>query len=374
MVNRCSCFRHFYSQFPPISLQIWFQNRRRKDVVGTDKKKQNDSTSSISSNSSKDSEEKADDNESSSEESVSGKDSPKDSDESVVPEVVLKSILSELIRFINDPLKGKKNRKKAKSKQKEKAAIKKGLTTTLLAGGYDMISPPNQITPSAFFEKLKNGFNHSKGSSAFESPRDGPRPVQISGVSSSSDNTVPAHSNSLGDANSIHTSQPNLMNHMSFLPNGFLPNGYSNIPLQSHPANLPVLSNMFPYRPLDATPSASVPSQTTPLSSASASGRTDNGRNIFAGGLGMSSPAHPGRYLGGIFPFPYLAEQPMLLSSARQPDQIYRPSPKYALPKFGEDPYQPLIISSLSNPYYSSASMTSWTNHSLPTPSTYTNL
>ena len=283
--------------------------------------------------------------------------------------MVLKSVINELIRFINDPLKGKKNRKKSKSKQKEKAALKKGLTNTLLAGGYDMISPPNQITPSAFFEKVKNGFNHSKGSSAFESPTDGPRPVQINGVSSSSDNSTPATSSKLGSAK---TSQPNLMNHMGFLPNGFIPNGYSHMPLQSHLGNLPVLSDMFPYRPLDTRPPpTSASSQTTPLSPASA--RTENGRNMYPSGLGLT-PDAPGRYLGGIFPFPYLAEQPMLLSSARQPDQIYRPSPKYALPKFGEDPYQPLMISSLSNPYYSSASMTSWTNHSLPTPSTYTNL
>ena len=355
-------------------MQIWFQNRRRKDVVGTGKTKQNDSTSSISSNSSKDSE-KADDNESSSEESVSGKDSPKDPEDSVVPEPVLKSVIAELIRFINDPLKGKKNRKKAKSKQKEKAALKKGLATTLLAGGYDMISPPNQITPSAFFEQVKNGFNHSKGSSAFESPRDGPRPLQMNGVSSSSDNTSSSISNGLGNAK---TSQPNLINHTSFLPNGFMPNGFSNIHLQSHPANLPMLSDMFSYRPaLDARPkeimSTGAASQAAPLSSAGASGRTDNDRSIFPGGLGMSSAA-PGRYLGGIFPFPYIAEQSMLLSSVRHPDQIYRPAPKYAVPKFGEDPYQPLMISSLSNPYYSPPSTSSWTNHSLPTPTTYTNL
>lgn len=337
--------------------------------MGAGKSKANDeSNSSVSSNSSKDSE-KADENESSSEESVSGK----DSEESVVPQVVLKSVIAELVKFINDPLKGKKNRKKAKSKHKAKAAIKKGLTTTLLAGGYDMVSPPNQITPSAFFEKVKNGFNHSKGSSAFEIPRDGPRPVQINGVSSTSDRPQPVVSNSSGKTKA---SSLNVPYHGSFIPNSFMSSGFGGLPLQSHPPNMPVLSDLFSYRAyLDTRQkelSAGDGSQTSSFTPSTANG-SENNRNIFANSLGMSS-APSGRYLGGIFPYPYIAEQPMLLSSIRQPDQIFRPSPQYALSKFGEDPYQPLMISSLSNPYYSPPTTSSWSNHNLPGTTTYTNL
>ena len=292
-----------------------------------------------------------------------------------MPDVVLKSVIGELIRFINDPLKGKKNRKKAKTKQKEKAAIKKGFATTLLAGGYDMISPPNQITPSAFFEKVKKGFNHSKQSSAFESPRDGPRPLQINGVSSTSDRSSPAASGSLSHTK---TSPMNISSHSNIFPNGFVPKTFNNIPLQSHPSNnLPVLSDLFAYKScLDARQkeimSAGSGPQATSFPSSVSSARTENERNIQPSGLALG-PAPPGRYLGGIFPYPFIAEQPTILSSARQPDQILRPSPQYALPKFGEDPYQPLMISSFPNPYFSPPS-SSWTNHPLPNSTTYTNL
>ena len=326
-------------------------------------------SNSSSSSSSKDSE-KADDNESLSDESTS----EKDSDESVVPNVVLKSVIAELKRFINDPLKGKKNRKKAKTKQKEKAAIKKGLATTLLTGGYDMISPPNQITPSAFFEKMKNGFNHSKGSSAFESPRDVPRPLQINGVSSSSDNSPTPVSDS---HDNTKTSPVNTSSYGNYLPNTFMPNSFSNIPLQSHPpSNLPVLSD-FSYKScLEARQKDIMSSSTGPHSthySSASTGKNENERNVQPSGLPMG-PAPPARFLGGFFPYPFIAEQPVILSSVRQPDQIFRPSPHYALPKFSEDPYQPLMISSLSNPYYSPPSSASWTSHTIPNPTTYTNL
>ena len=360
-----------------LCFQIWFQNRRRKDVVGTGKTKQgDDSISSVNSNSSSSSKdsEKADDNESLSE----GSASDKESEESVVPNVVLKSIIGELKRFLNDPLKGKKNRKKAKAKQKEKASLKKGLATTLMTGGYDMISPPNQVTPSAFFEKMKNGFNHSKGSSAFETPRgDAPRPLQINGVSSSSDNRSPPVS---GSHDNTKTSLGNTSNYGNYIPSGFMPNGFSNMHLQSHPPNnLPVLSDLFSYKPhLDTRPKdirsdirSPASAQQTPYTPP-ANGKSETNRNIHPGGFGIGPPP-PGRYFGGIFPYPFLAEQPVLLSSVRQPDQIFRPSPHYAFPKFSEDPYQPLMISSLSNPYYSPPTSSSWTN-TLPNPTTYTSL
>ncbi|WAR19964.1 OTX5-like protein, partial [Mya arenaria] len=175
-------------------VKIWFQNRRRKEVIGNSGKAKSSDTSMSSSCSSGIAESHspaADDNE------ISSSDENncfKDSNETVVPSLVMKSIIGELIKFTNDPLKGKKIRKKSRAKQREREKnnkLKKGLATTLLHGAYDMISPPNQVTPTAFFEKMKNGFNHSKNSSAFASPRDNPaKPAQISNISSTSDTQV----------------------------------------------------------------------------------------------------------------------------------------------------------------------------------------
>lgn len=350
--------------------QIWFQNRRRKDVIGNAGKNKacDTSTSSTSSTgSNKDSEEQTSpspdvtDNTSSSEENGS----PKDTEEPVVPSVVMKSVIGELLKFTNDPLKGKKKRKKAKARQTEKNELKKSLASTLLAGGYDMISPPNQITPTAFFEKLKSGFNHSKTASAFACPRDATKPVSSSGENSVV--TVPCKSVSdipkTLDNNNIgrHFQAP-------------LRNGLSG-PVTSFPNDIPVLSDILAYKVnadnrhkemMPSTPSVSSALQTSPLQRGSSDSTLP--------GPGLLNSYSPGRHLNGLYPYPFLAEQPMLLSSLRQPDHIFRPAPQYPVPTFSDDPYQPLFISSLSNPYYSPPSAAAWQQHTVPPSTTYSSL
>lgn len=357
-----------------VNLQIWFQNRRRKDVIGNSGKSTKSdqpcdtSTSSTSSTgSSKDSDSlqnspAADDNESSSSEENSANALIKEDSDPVVPIVVLKSVIGELIKFKNGPLKGKKNKKKKKKKLKEQATVRKGLATTLLTGSYDMINPPNQVTPTAFFEKLKSGFNHSKNASAFASPRGTLKPDQISRISSSSESPPVSSPNSHG--NMYPGSLTHNTNTFSFPGQGqFIHSGLSanfQPPLSSAGCDLPVLSELLTQHPGHQSRQKetisfahSVPSLTSTAPPSLQRMDTDKS---FTSHPGMT-PFTPGRPLNGIYPYPFLADQPMLLSSLRQPEHIFRPSPHFRMPHLGDDPYQPLFISPLSNPYFSPPSV-----------------
>lgn len=282
----------------------------------------------------------------------------------MVPAVVMKSVIGELKKFTNDPLKGKKNRKKAKAKQKEKTQLKKNLASTLLAANYDMISPPNQITPTAFFEKVRSGFNHSKNASAFACPRDSAKPSSDICVSNTLDNaTAAVPGKTVSDIPKTVDSNRQ-----------FPPPASNNIngPLHSFTGDLPVLGDMLGYKSsLDSRPKDLMPPTAAQLSSALPNsplhrGNTDNALPTQS----LLNSFSPGRHINGLYHYPFLAEQPMLLSSLRHSDHIFRPAPQYPLPPFGEDPYQPLFISSLSNPYYSPPSAT-WQPHAPATTSTY---
>ncbi|XP_045187580.2 homeotic protein proboscipedia-like [Mercenaria mercenaria] len=349
-------------------VKIWFQNRRRKDVIGNTGKPKSEkacdtstsSTCSTGSSNNSDSQQNSpvalDGNESSSSEENSASSSVKDDGEQVVPNVVMKSVIGELIKFTNDPLKGKKNRKKKTNKQKEKAAIKKGLATTLLTGSYDMINPPNQVTPTAFFEKIKSGFNHSKNRSAFASPRDFTKPTQISRISSSSDGTAVSSATSHGN---IPAPLKNSQNAFPFPgPGGnFLSAGFSGGYHHTSGCEIPVLSELLTNKPgiKSQRKDALLPSNssattiTTDVPSPLQRGSTDTRLPTHTG----MAPFTPGRPLNGIYPYPFLAEQPRLLSSLRQQEHIFRPSAQYPVSHFSDDPYQPLFISSLGNPYFS---------------------
>lgn len=376
--NRKHCLRVVFHY-----LQIWFQNRRRKDVIGNSGKSKTEKVcdTSISSNSSTGSNKEPDSqnspiatdgNESSSSEENSASISPKDDVEPVVPNLVMKSVIGELIKFKNDPLKGKKNKKKKTNKQKEKAAVKKGLAATLLTGSYDMINPPNQVTPTAFFEKVRSGFNHCKNTSAFASPRESSKPTQISRISSTSEK--PAVSLPSNRGNIVPGTLKN--NHSSFQFPGqganFLSSGFSGNfqhPLTTTGCEIPVLSELLvdksasnPHRK-DSTATADPATTTTTSGVPQPLHRKDMEPRPPA--LPGMAPFTPGRPLNGIYPYPFLAEQPMLLSSLRQQDHIFRPSAHYPVPYY-DDPYQPLFISSLSNPYFSTPPVSWQSSDSAP--------
>ena len=293
---------------------------------------------------------------------------PKEPEETVVPSLVMKSIINELLKFINDPLKGRKNKKKAKAKQKEKAKLKKGITNTLLTGSYDMISPPNQIVPHVFFDKVKSGFNHSKNSSAFANPRVSKEPSQIGNISSTSEvsgiNSTPTDrsNGSKGTAANYSNQTP--------LPYPTEQGQVPSFPSPSifHPqggisgCEIPILSDLLAYRsPYDANrKKGPVSSQLPTHLTSSAPCRPPGGNPEQDKGLRAMNNITSGRPLNGIFPFPFYAEQPVFMSSLRHPDHILRPSPHYPATHYSEDPYQPLLISSFSNPYFSPTS-TTWT-------------
>lgn len=284
----------------------------------------------------------------------------------------MKSVIGELIKFTNDPLKGKKNRKRAKAKQKEKNELKKGLASTLLAGNYDMISPPNQITPTAFFEKVKNTgrFNHSKNSSAFACPRENGKSALPVGAAGSIENpavTVPGKT-----VSDIPKTIPTVTGHPYPSPVRSSVGG----PLPPYTNDLPVLSDILSYKSnIDSRQKDFMSSASAQMSSALQTSPLQRGNSESAGltSPGLMSSYATTRHLNGLYPYPFLAEQPMLLSSLRQPDHIFRPAPQYPVPHFGEDPYQPLFISSLSNPYYSPPSA-AWHSHTSPPSSVYSTL
>lgn len=284
--------------------------------------------------------------------------------EQVVPSVVMKSVIGELVKFKNDPLKGKKNKKKKKkaNKKKEQDMIKKGIVSTLISGNYDMINPPNQVTPTAFFEKLKSGFNHSKSASAFASPRDVAKPAQISRISSTTESPPISSSKeghkqiTSGIMSNCHGSFPFGSNPGNFLSPEF--GTHFPTPSNSNGCDIPVLSELLTHKPgfqsnkEPSTSSSSTPSLTSVFQTSPSSERRNTDKQPFHPHPGMI-PFSTGRPFNGIYPYPFLAEQPMVLSSLRQPDHIFRPAPQYPMTTYNDDPYQPLLITSLSNPYYS---------------------
>ena len=274
----------------------------------------------------------------------------------------MKSIIGELIKFAKDQLKGKKKRKKVKAKQKERNELKKSLASTFLAGNYDMISPPNQITPTAFFEKLKSGFNHSKVSSAFACPRDSSKANITSSVPTNLENRIiPVSGKSVGDV----PKSSSIINRQ--LPPG-VRNGINGL-VPTFSGDMPVLNDILTYKSSKDSrqkdPVQPVPTQLSSVLQTSPLHRGNSENSIPTQSLLNSFS--PARHINGLYHYPFLTEQPMLLSSLRQPDHIFRPSPQYPLTSFAEDPYQPLFISQLSNPYYSPQS--AWQHHPTSTSS-----
>lgn len=180
-------------------IQIWFQNRRRKDVVGTSKSKSQET---------KNEKERA--------EADSTTSDPKDkspSSPSTVPPMVMSSVIGELIKYKNEPA-NKNNKVTKKSKAKKKIKIPETMKpkSSPVNDGLDMIAPPNEVTPNAFLIAGANngiGFRHSIGTSAFDAPKDYNRVPPVftsvpesfhnrgfgSGFGQSSD-YIPTHTNS----------------------------------------------------------------------------------------------------------------------------------------------------------------------------------
>ncbi|KAK6182869.1 hypothetical protein SNE40_010456 [Patella caerulea] len=340
-------------------VKIWFQNRRRKDVINNPKRKGNSSTESSDSLTSAESEPntppQSEDSKPSSPADIDG---PK-----MVPNVVLKSVIDELERFEKTVLKAKKSKKKSRPKQQQQAQQKMSTTAikanaASLFTAYDMVSPPNKVISPAMLNTSINRFSHSKTTSAFQDPK------------------------SNGEANgSPHNASPlmngyhQLPNNISVLPNQYSPHHSSGMTSSSvhhpkaHPAfeNIPVLADLLGYRSSESIRSQKqhLNHSLSPHNSYVVSpnrGATDRGYTDIPGSVNHGSLG-----VNRVFPFPFIADAPVMLSSMRHPDP-YRPPVHYLPQQHSEDPYQSFMISSLTNPYYTASPSQSWTPHPHPPP------
>ncbi|XP_071081467.1 homeobox protein NOBOX-like [Haliotis cracherodii] len=349
-------------------VKIWFQNRRRKDVVGRkpgDKKDGGEekaespkSESGSAETATKESSDVADDDA-----------ATDDIDEKVLPPLVMKSVIAELMRFENDPLKNKKNKKKSRKRPAPAPAVGPKPPQPMFQS-YDMISPPNKVTPTAaFLNTVPNRFNHSKSASAFHNPRNPRLPGHM---------MLPGQSPFL-----MGMPHPASASSITVLPNDYINPPNTTVPQSLPPTgnhslydSIPVLADLLGYRShVEASrqrehslSQSHLPSQCSTVSSRSP-------ENNLSETHAPSTQSALG--LNRVFPFPFIADPPVMLSSIRHSDP-YRPQLHYQPPSYSDEPYQPLVISSLSNPYFNATSSVSWANQSSSDssvhPSSYTQL
>ncbi|OWF47443.1 homeobox protein OTX1-like [Mizuhopecten yessoensis] len=340
-------------------VKIWFQNRRRKDVIG---KKKDGSESDCSKSDHSDTRSDHGDNRS---DHGDSKGDNCDSDSGVseengglmVPEVVMKSVIAELHKFEKEPIKSKKLKKKMKASRKKakKAVTTQQFQSMLLGSGYDMISPPNQvIAPAPPKVSRATKFNHSKDMSAFDAPKEGMRPVSY----------MDGYGNSL--AGSL----------MSSVPMRDLPAGHSSVNA-SLGCDMPVLSDLLNYTKTSSadTPTSRTHEHLQRVSESSmmhhhqnqtspTSGFYPSVRTVHVDSLGQPSMPMSSAVLSRVYPYPFIAEHPMVLSTLRHNMEPFRPQPQYpGGHHYNEDysPFQPYNITSLANPYYSQTSP--WSQH-----------
>ncbi|XP_062568388.1 uncharacterized protein LOC134230576 [Saccostrea cucullata] len=323
-------------------VKIWFQNRRRKDVVGKqeEKSKPEDPESPDDKNGESDKSDVSDKvHNGDSDSGVSDTGSSNDEQEkSMVPTVVLKSIIAELNRFEKDALKPKKKTKK-KSKTVKKKELKASLANALLQGGFDIVNPPNQVVPSARGQKHVNKFSHCSKSSAFESPRD-------------SSKTVPNifDFQSIGSAAMMRSPTRAYMSNTLGLPTGALG------------CDLPVLSDLLTA----SAEQRKEPGETRSIPCRNPNSPMDRERR---GEFSPNHPHFPSPYsnpYGYIHPYHFLAEPGFMLSTLRH-SEPYRHFGHYP-PIFCSEPssFHQITPAHLSNPYYSTISPASslpWNNH-----------
>ncbi|XP_012938047.1 uncharacterized protein LOC101846212 [Aplysia californica] len=394
-------------------------------------------------------------------------DDPTLSQSSMVSPVVLRSMIAELNKFDNEYLKQKKSKKKSRSKPSRHSSVvpSKALSNVSslcknqkLFQRYDMVAPPNKVTPTAFLNTSANRFKHAGGTSAFQNPREN-RTLHTGSSLSINDAFsgypgLPAPSSMEGtdllqqrpslDLASAHLISSSLSLPSPTNPQGSLANFFHSAAVSAAPhslttqppiyENLPVLSDLLgSYKNHSSNVAAAVAHRqlehsllSSPQGPLPPSGLTtnlfglslaSNGPGSVAGGSSSSSisgdsaksPAsdipfspppsqhplsiHPNQTnpfnLNRVFPFPLIAEPPAMLSSLRQ-SELFRPHPQWPPPtsplrtqtsgssvyglaasgsvSVDDDPYRPLLISSLSNPYFSPSSA----SYSLPSSSAFT--
>lgn len=346
-IHKVKCYSHEGLFF--FFLQIWFQNRRRKDVVSKqdDKPKSDDASPESKSEICDDKSNHSDKTENGDSDSgVSDTGSGTDEQEkSMVPTIVLKGVIAELHKFEKDALKPKKKAKK-KTKAMKKKELKSNLANALLHGGFDVVNPPNQIVPSATGQRLVNKFSHCSKSSAFESPRDSSKTATPSFFDYSS----------MGSAAMLRSPTRAYMSNTLGLPTSALG------------CDLPVLSDLLTAsseQRKEHNESRTIPCRNSQIP-------TERDRR----GEITSHPHFPSPYsnpFGYIYPYHFLAEPGIMLSSLRH-SEPYRHYGHYP-PIFCSEPssFHQISPAHLSNPYYSSMapppSSLPWNSHNISTSS-----
>ena len=329
-------------------VQIWFQNRRRKDVVSKQDEQPKSEEPEINANKNEsceksDQRDKTENGDSDSGVSDTGSNA-EDAEKSMVPTIVLKGVIAELHKFEKDALKPKKKTKK-KTKAMKKKELKSGLATALLQGGFDVVNPPNQIVPSLPGQRLVNKFSHCSKSSAFESPRD-------------SSKTAPSYPDfsSMGSAAMLRSPTRAYMSNTLGLPTSALG------------CDLPVLSDLLTAsaeQRKEHGESRNIPCKTQQT-------LTERERRAEFSAHHPHFPSPYSNPFGYIYPYHFLAEPAIMLSSLRH-SEPYRHYGHYP-PIFGSEPasFHQITPAHLSNPYYSSVTPSSslpWNNPNLSTSS-----
>ena len=400
-------------------LQIWFQNRRRKDVVSNKTSTPGDNSQSPSSSqdpasptistaasptiqpTGKDSNSNSQDGSKQSPDANGAGEGQGDGGQKsrMVPDAVVQGCISELKRFSDEKLKERKEKRKAKGKRRAHHASTSSTRSAhsniqgvannpsqpvRLFQAYDMVAPPNKVTPTAaaYLNTAANRFNHSHNTSAFSSPRDHlavaatmPRLAwdgMDTGLGQSLGGGVAdqlAHTRAFGGLG------------MAGLGMGLMPMSQAQsvgVGMPGAQDSLPVLSDLLSYRQqmegsrssLRDSREASLP-QSSFLPSSSSS--RDSGKLPDLGSThhNGATPAPPSFSLSRVYPFPFVADPPIMLSSLHQQDPLrqahhwphpHPPPPSAATAHFNPmasmnsmDPYKPVLISPLSNPFFSQA-------------------
>ncbi|CAG5119324.1 unnamed protein product, partial [Candidula unifasciata] len=358
----------------------------------------------------------------------------------LVSPTILRGMIAELNKFDNEYLKlkkGKKKKHKQKPSRQSAPLSKTSCKSERLFQHYDMMAPPNKITPSAFLNTAVNKFKHAVDTSAFQSPRENRIPTTTNdsrlwegfplnpSVPGLTENPDFIQQKAAPDL--VHSSYNSTLN--SSAPQSQFSNflsgrdrvslTHSSVPnTQTHLYdNLPVLSDLLgnyashsagaSFAAAAAAVAAAQRQQEHSILSCVSSGQTQPGNNLpgvyfhlqgdsnnnnNTGDTSKNLPvdicfprssALPHSYhqnssltMNRVFPFPLVAEPPRMLSSRQSEAFLHHsqwPPPVSAISSqastqntalgihgsaasspvnISKDQYRPLMISSITNPYF----------------------
>lgn len=377
------------------------------------------------------------------------------SSSNLVSPTILRGMIAELNKFDNEYLKLRKSKKKKHKLKPSRHSVSSSGTgkSERLFQHYDMLGPPNKVTPTAFLNTSANKFKHAVDTSAFQSPRENRIPVtandsrrwegfalnpSVTGMTENPDivqqKGTPdlVHSSYTSTLNaSALPNQSQLSNFLSGRDRVSLPN--SSLPsTQSHVYdNLPVLSDLLgnyashsagaSFAAAAAAVAAAQRQQEHSILSCVSSGQPQPGTNLpgvyfhlpgegssnssISGDSGKSLPGdicfprsstlpHPHHQtstlsMNRVFPFPLVTEPPRMLSSRQSEAFLHHtqwPSPVPSInsqtptqssalgiqgnssaspANLTKDQYRPMMISSITNPYFSTSAPYSLTSSGL---------